>query len=82
MTDSGEYLWVDSSDLAIELPAVLKAVEQDHRRVRILRNGKAVVELVPIADRLQPSKDPDLKVTFSAEYDPAEGLAEEQWLKA
>jgi hypothetical protein len=78
MTDRGDFILVDSTNVGDELADILKAVELDHRRVRIVRNGRAVVELSPVDEPvLVPLTNPKLKVTFSPDYDPFEDLTKD-----
>ncbi|HET6247765.1 MAG TPA: hypothetical protein VFE47_08715 [Tepidisphaeraceae bacterium] len=80
MTDRGDFILVDAAQVGGELAGILDAVENGHRRIQIVRDGKVIAEVTPPARRiLRPSNKPKLKVTFSPEYDPCEGLSEDDW---
>jgi len=80
VTDSGQYIVVDPAEAGAQLPALLKAVEESGRIVRIVREGQPVAELVPVRpQRRPPQGDPDLTVKFSPDYDPVEPLSEDDW---
>jgi hypothetical protein len=80
MTDRGDFILVDSADVAAELPEILKSVEQNRRRVLVIRDGVTVAEIGPVPDRpLQPSRNPKLQGSLSPDYDPEEGLREDEW---
>ncbi|MDB5304164.1 MAG: hypothetical protein JWM97_1713 [Phycisphaerales bacterium] len=78
MTDTGEYILVDSREAQCELPALLQAV-MSGRRVRISQGGKIIAELqppFPAKNRLQ--MHPDLtEVKFNE--DPVTPLSDEDW---
>jgi antitoxin (DNA-binding transcriptional repressor) of toxin-antitoxin stability system len=80
MTDRGDFILVDSAEVAAEMTEILKAVEQGHRRIRIMRDGKAVAEMSPVSEiELKATTDPELKVVFSPDYRPDEGLDSDVW---
>jgi antitoxin (DNA-binding transcriptional repressor) of toxin-antitoxin stability system len=79
MTQVGDYILVDPVEAQEELQALLKQVT-DGRHVRIMKDGTTIAEIHPprpAADRLQ--MHPDLRVTFAPDYDPTEGLSEDDW---
>jgi len=47
MTDRGDYIAVEMSEAARELPMLLEAVERDGRKLRIFRNGTAIADVSP-----------------------------------
>jgi len=78
MTDRGDYIAVEAGDAARELPALLKAVEGEGRRVRIFRNGAAVAELTPALQQAAFPVFPELTgVQFIG--DPLAPIDESEW---
>jgi antitoxin (DNA-binding transcriptional repressor) of toxin-antitoxin stability system len=48
MTDRGDYIAVEMSEAARDLPTLLEAVERDGRTLRIFRDGTAIADVSPI----------------------------------
>ncbi len=64
------------------LDALLSEVEGHDVIVQVLRDGKAIAEVRPIAAparRPLPPVDPRLKPILSPDYDPVAGIDEEDW---
>ena len=47
MTDRGDYIAVELTEAARELPTLLEAVERNGRMARIFRNGTAIANVSP-----------------------------------
>lgn len=80
MTDTGEYIFVDSGEAQKELPALLQAV-MSGRRVRISQGGQIIAELLPpslVENRLRTH--PDL-IGVKFNEDSMAPLSEEDWPK-
>ncbi|MGB7161437.1 MAG: hypothetical protein WBD40_25485 [Tepidisphaeraceae bacterium] len=64
------------------LDALLNEVEQSNATVQVLRGGRPVAEVRPIAaPRVGglPPINPRLKPVLSPDYDPVAGIDEEDW---
>lgn len=77
MTDRGAYILVEAGEMSID--DLIETVRIRRKLVRICRNGEPVADLSPPAEERLPPTDPGLKVVFAPEYDPCEGLSEDEW---
>ncbi|HEX8912471.1 MAG TPA: hypothetical protein VF796_08930 [Humisphaera sp.] len=49
MSDKGPFIEVEVADLARDLPAMVRELRQNGRRVRLVDHGVPVAELAPVA---------------------------------
>ena len=78
MTDRGEFIEVDIGQVQPQLPDLLKAVEERHRTIHVVRGGTLVAEITPPHARGALPVYPELTgVQFNV--DPAAPLSEEDW---
>ncbi len=71
---------IESSSTTLD--ALLNQLEQDHATVQVLRDGRPVAEVRPIAlpsGWKLPPIDERLKPVITPEYDPVAGVDEEDW---
>jgi antitoxin (DNA-binding transcriptional repressor) of toxin-antitoxin stability system len=64
---------------ATTLDQLIEQIQRDHAPVRVLHNGEPVADLLPVKDSSLPPEDPNLRVTFSKDYDPSEPLSGDEW---
>lgn len=80
MTKIGNIITLDVGEARTKWAELLDAVEREGSIVRICRGEAAVAELLPAARRVKlPPEDPELKVKFAPDYNPVEGLREDEW---
>ncbi len=74
---------INMHEAKTRLSALVKAVEENGETIILCRNGTEVAEIRAInpkpIDRLSITPDPNLKVQFAADYDPAEPLSDDEW---
>lgn len=80
MTDRGDFIAVEVADAQRELPALLRAVEEKRRSIRIFRNGLPVAEMKPSPIRVPDplAQHPEISGVKAAEdaFAPAD---EQEW---
>jgi hypothetical protein len=77
MTDRGSYISVEAGEMSLD--DLIRTVRERQKPIRICRNGEAVADLsLPAQERLPPT-DPALKVIFAPDYNPSEGIPEDEW---
>jgi antitoxin (DNA-binding transcriptional repressor) of toxin-antitoxin stability system len=78
MTENGSHILVDIDEA--DLPQLLEALFARGRAIRICKGGEPIAELSAVGPRHRlPPVDPRLKPEFAPDYDPAEGLSEDDW---
>ncbi len=77
MIDRGSYITVEVSETSLD--DLLRTIRERQKPIRVYRDGQPVADIsLPLQERLPPT-DPNLKVTFAPDYDPTEGIPEDEW---
>lgn len=78
MSDKGSFIEVELDALAGELPALVRELRQNHRRVRVVQGGTPLAELTPVRPISQLATFPELgPIQFNG--DPTSPLTDEDW---